>query len=382
MKKFFLTVFFIFFLITPLQALEEDFEKPIILEPHERAQEEKISPFTKKALKGIIEKDYDLKSTDGMFNEQLYVQFERGFVNDIRFYSHFVHSFDENISDNDSNLKFNTNIINVGFGGKFKSEKETYNFLFDLTPNAFDDYSHRFLLDAFLQTTRVKNHKILLGNSRPQVGIEGGQSARTIPFLLRSQSARNLSNARKTGLKIKGDYKYVNYEVGGYSSDVRFHEFFPGVETTLWLGFKPLANFDNKYGTLYLGGGVNTGERNNVDFTVVSTALTYDYKKFSFQAEYQHADGSNGASGLTSAKAQGYNLTLGYMLTKKLQFLLRYDDFDSNKSIKNNNSREYSAGLNWFILGQTARMILNYVYCDNEIRDNSHRIILGTQFIL
>ena len=73
---------------------------------------------------------------------------------------------------------------------------------------------------------------------------------------------------------------------------------------------------------------------------------------------------------------------MAYRLTKKLEFLLRFDDFDKDKSIKNNNSREYTAGINWYILGQCARMMLNYVFCENEAKADSHRIILGTQFIL
>ena len=65
MKKIILLISLIILSISPLQAVEEDniFEqdenfKPIILEPEERI-EEKISPYTKEALKGIIEKEYD-----------------------------------------------------------------------------------------------------------------------------------------------------------------------------------------------------------------------------------------------------------------------------------------------------------------------------------
>jgi phosphate-selective porin len=115
---------------------------------------------------------------------------------------------------------------------------------------------------------------------------------------------------------------------------------------------------------------------------VASSALRYDREKFWLRAEYQHADGSNGGSGITERKGYGYNLTLAYRLTKKLELLFRFDDFDKDKSISNNNTREYTTGLNWYILGQTARMMLNYVFCENEAKENSHRLILGTQLIL
>ena len=50
---------------------------------------------------------------------------------------------------------------------------------------------------------------------------------------------------------MDGRYKWADYEIGGFSSDIRYHEFFPGVEGNLWVDFKPLANLDEKYGKLY-----------------------------------------------------------------------------------------------------------------------------------
>lgn len=390
MKKIIFLILIIFLSKIPLQAIEEDkilqqediFEKPIILEPQERAPETEVSPYTKKALRGIIEKEYDLNSSTGMFKEQLSAEFKNGIIKNTTLHAHLINTLSENINEDDSDLQYDSSLINVGLSGKFRSNKEKYTLLFDLTPDIFEDFSHRFLLDTHIETTRIKNHTVLFGTSRPQLGYEGGNSAKTIPFLMRSQSARNFSNARKTGVKIDGHFKWLDYEIGGFSSDVRYHEFFPGVEGNLWVDFKPLANVEEKYGKLYVGGGLTHGERNSTDFTVTSSAIRYYKEKFWAIAEYQYANGSNGGSGLTSNKGYGYNLTLAYRLTKKLEFLLRYDDFNKNKSIKNNNSKEYTAGINWYILGQTARIMLNYIFCENKANTNSHKILLGTQFIL
>ena len=383
-------MFLIISSITPLQAVEEDailqrdnnFIKPVILEPSERPEKEEVSPYTREALKGIIDKEYDLDSSAGMFKEQLTFKYKRGIFKDTTIHGHMIHTLGEVFADSDNDLLYDTSLINLGVSGKFKSNKEKYTLLFDLTPGVFEDYSHNFLLDAHIETTRIKNNTILFGSSRPQVGYEGGNSAKTIPFLTRSQAARNFSNARKTGIKVDGRYKWVDYEVGGFSSDVRYHEFFPGVEGNIWVDFKPFANVEDKFGKLYVGGGVSGGERNSTEFTVTSSAIRYNKDKFWARAEYQYADGSNGGSGLTDRKGYGYNVTLAYRLTKKLELLLRFDDFDKDKSIKNNNSREYTAGINWFILGQTARMMLNYVFCENEGREDSHRLMLGGQLIL
>ena len=70
------------------------------------------------------------------------------------------------------------------------------------------------------------------------------------------------------------------------------------------------------------------------------------------------------------------------MLTKKLQLLVRYDQFDPDRHIANNNKREYTAGFNYFVKGQGFKIMLNYIFCQNDSTKNSHRIILGTQILI
>ena len=285
-------------------------------------------------------------------------------------------------ADNRFDSKYSLQTLQLGAKGKFRSEVDEYNLLFELSPNIHDNFAQRLVADAWIATKRIPNHTLMFGTSRLMVGYEGGQSAYLIPFLARSQTARTIGNARKTGVRLKGDYKYFNYDVGGYSSDTFYTEFLPGAETDVWLNFKPLANVSQKYGKLNIGGGVQAGERNSHDFFVTTTALKYDYKKFWLLAEYANANGSNGGSGITDRKSQGYNVTLAYRLTKKLEFLLRYDDFDVDRKKSNNNSREYTAGINYFLLGQGLRFMLNYVFCENQGKSDSHRLMIGSQILL
>lgn len=388
MKKL-LTIFLILLSAQIVLALEEPFEQPIILEPEEQKIEgeypvvlepEEFSPYSKEALKGIIERDYNLNSPEGMFKDQLKLNFKKGPLKEIGSQFSYQGNFSENIDD-DSRFKYSPALINVGFKGKFKSGKEGFNTLFDITP-MHDNFFHRAVLDAWIETNRIKNNTLLFGTSRPTVGIEGGQSPYTLPFINRTQTARNFANVRKTGIRLKGNYKYADYDIGGYSSDTWYSEFMPGVETDLWLNLKPLAGLNGKYGNLNLGGGITTGERNSHDFFVTSAAVAYDYKKFWLRAEFQNADGSNGASGITEKKRYGYNATIAYRFTKKIEGLLRFDDFNPDKDISHNNTREYTAGVNYYILGQTARLIFNYVFCENQSKSDSHKLIFGTQFLL
>jgi len=364
------------------------YEEPILFEKEEtpliekKEKEERYNPYTKEALKGIIEREYDLNSPSGLFKDQLTFKFKKGPIKEHTFELMTIHNFSENINDKDSNLNFAILPINMGFFGKFRSEKESYTIITDYTPNNHNNFIQSLILDAYIDSKRIKNHTLRAGVFRPSVGLEGARSAFLIPLSAKSQIARHFSNARKQGARVMGEFKYLDYIVEGFSSDIQFEEFFPGAEGVLWLNLKPLAKFDDKYGKLILGGGYQKGTRNSHDYDVASAALKYDYKNFWMTSEFANADGSNGTTGLTEAKRQGYNLTLAYRLTKKLELLARYDDFDNDKKIANNNTKEYTAGFNYYILGQVLRIIFNYVYCDNEAKADSHKIILGTQIAI
>ena len=93
---------------------------------------------------------------------------------------------------------------------------------------------------------------------------------------------------------------------------------------------------------------------------------------------FTHSDLIN----LLIKKASGFYSTLAYRITPKLQVLIRYDEFDPNKEIANNNKREYVAGFNYFIKGQALKLIMNYVFCQNDGAKDSHRLMLGTQILL
>ena len=282
----------------------------------------------------------------------------------------------------DTDTNFNVGLINVLVDGKFRGGKENFRIMFDPTHQHNHGFMQQFIQDLYVESHRIPHHTVLVGNSRPGVGYEGAQSPYTLPLANRSQISRNLANARKFGVRIKGDYSYIDYDLGGYSSDTFFTEFMPGAEFDGWINFKPLAGTNGKYGKLVTGGGIVSGSRNSTDFFTSGAYVGYEYKNLWIRAEYANANGSNGGGGLTKRKQQGWYVTLGYKINKKLEAILRYDEFDANKKISNNNSREYTAGLNYYIKGQALKIILNYVYCQNEHKADSHRIILGTQLAI
>lgn len=277
---------------------------------------------------------------------------------------------------------YDINTINVGYDIFLKDNNADARVMLNYNPFSSRNVVQNLFADMYIATNKIPHHRILIGHSRPPVGMEGGAGPFVLPFIARSQISRNFGTVRKLGARVSGSYSLVDYDFGVYSSDTYFQEFFPGAEFIGRVDLKPLGKTDGKYGKLLVGTSMDAGHRDN-NFCVVGAHVQYNYKRFMANFEWANANGYNGPSGFSSDKhASGFYTTIGYMLTKKLQILARYDEFDPNRDIAHNNKREYSLGLNYFIKGQGLRLILNYVFCQNDSTKDSHRILLGTQILL
>ena len=284
--------------------------------------------------------------------------------------------------DEFENSEYRFDAINVGLDGKLKNNNGDFRIMLHNSPTSNRSFIQNLWADVYVATNKIPHNRVLIGNTRPMVGMEGGYSPYALPFVSRSQISRNFGTVRRLGARLSGDYNLVDYDLGVYSSDTYFQSFFPGTEFIGWVNFKPLGKTDGRYGKLTLGGGVQSGNRNN-SYTVTGAYLGYEYKKWLLNFECADADGYNGPVGYSvDKKAKGFYSTLAYRVTPKIQFLLRYDQFDPNKEIANNNKKEYVAGINYFIKGQGLKFVLNYVFCQNDSAKDSHKLILGTQILL
>ncbi len=325
----------------------------------------------------------NINSPSALFAEPLTKHFEHGPLESLHTWGVFQGNFDTMMQESENgSTKFNPALVNVLFDGKFKGGKENFRLMLDPSHQHNRPFLQQFVQDAYIESTRIPHHTVLFGNSRTGTGYEGAQSPYTLPFINRSQISRNFANIRKVGLRVKGDYSLVDYDLGAYSSDTFFTEFMPGAEFDAWMNLKPLAKTNGKYGKLTTGGGIVTGSRNSVDYFTGGAYIGYEYKKFWTRMEYALSNGSNGGSGLTSKHRQGWYVTVGYHITKKLELLARYDEFDPDRTIRDNNIREYTAGINYYIKGQALKLILNYIFCQNDAKPDSHRILAGFQIAI
>ena len=334
----------------------------------------------------VLDTDNDLYITTGakstyLLEDVLTHKFEKGPIDTLHLFGYYRAGINMEIDEDDEDLTYRFNSINAGINGKFKDEKTFYEARLRFNPQ--HDYSFMQYLPSNIYISRnlTPHNTAVIGYTRTPTGYEGGMSMTNLPLVTRSQIGRNFGNVRKVGVRLKGNYDLVEYDLGGYSSDTYFRSFFPGAEFSGWITAKPLGKTDGKWGKVKLGGGLTTG-KNNIDYTVSGIYAGYEYKNFEANFEYAYADGYNGAKKNTSNKAEGFYTTIGYNITPKLQAVARYDQYTPDKNDKDDIRREYSAGLNYFIKGQALKVMLNYVFCQNDKREDSHRIILGTQILL
>ncbi len=268
----------------------------------------------------------------------------------------------------------------IGVYGQFKKPDYKFKLALNPIPKGGTNYADSIFADMYLVNTSIPNHQLVAGYSRVQTGIEGGASTYVLPFVTRSQIARNFGNSRSLSLKVIGNYQYADYNFSVGSAGRYMTSGMPGAEFNGWVNVKPFGNKHKKYGKLTIGAGYNGGH-NRIDYSVASAYVAYHHKRLWTNFEAAIADGYNGSRGVSENKACGYAATLGWKFNPHFQLIGRVDQFDPNRNTSGDLSREYTIGINWFIKGQALKLVFNYVFCDNQNRPDSHKLIMATQIL-
>lgn len=359
-----------------------DFSAQAKEEGREMTKLEKAEDSVNEALHGEVCSMNDM-SRKGLLSKYLTVKPKGGPLASLNIWTGYKGDM-QNIwlGDTYKNTLGETDSLMPVIEGKFKDKKTSFRSMFLLNPGKEGhDFFNDFWGDQYIQYAWSKQDQILFGYARNAVGIEGSASPLVLPLFARSQIAKAYNNVRSLGVKAQGDHKFYNYSLGLASSGRYFLDWFPGPEFVGSFGIKPLGGTNGKYGKLLVGGGLDAGNADS-NFTVGSAYVDYEYKRLNATIEYGAADGSNGSTGFSNKQSEGFNGTLAYRITPKLQVLARYDQFDPNKSKANDIRREYTAGVNYFIKDQALRLMLNYTVYSIETGVYGSKILLGTQIIL
>ena len=136
---------------------------------------------------------------------------------------------------------YDINTINVGFDGFLKNNNGDFRVMINISPYSERNVIQNLFADMYIATNKIPHHRIMVGHTRPPVGMEGAYGPFVLPFLARSQISRNFGTVRKLGARISGDYSLIDYDFGVYSSDTYFQEFFPGAEFIGRVDLEPLG---------------------------------------------------------------------------------------------------------------------------------------------
>lgn len=346
-----------------------------------KLQVEKTATPVPKIKMSVSKKHPILPLDPTLFNDRLYYEFDEGPIEDMLIYGAYRGDLNFNFMHGGNHFQDTTFMGEAGIVGKVRDLPINYRFSLNFVPVDGVPYWNAMILDNFITINAGEHNKVRIGHTRTANGYEGGMSGYLQPFINKAQVSRTLSNARALGAKVIGSYEFVDYDIGVFSSDRFFMDFFPGAEFVGNINFKPLAKTKGKYGKLIVGTSFNVGSRDNY-YKNLGFNVAYKYKKFKWDFEYMTADGYNGRSIHSStARAEGFYTTLYYRLTNKIELLARYDQFTPNKDVSHKPQKEYTAGINYRLKGDALKLMINYVYYDNFNHNTGSRLLVGTQLI-
>ena len=245
------------------------------------------------------------------------------------------------------------------------------------TERTFTSSSKGLLGDAYVSTDILPHHNIYLGQSRVPIGYEGTLSAPVLDTIDKSQISRNFSDTRDLGIKTVGSWSLIDYSVGAFNGDGQnTNDTNRDMNIATWAVIKPLYKYP-RFGKLELGGGYNIGRKDTLEHqNVMSYYAGYKYKRYAIRGEYASANSYLA----NDVKARGWYVHNSYDITKKIQLIARFDQFDPNFRTDNNLVTESTLGTAYYLSGNNLKLQLNLVHVDDRAGKNSNRLGVQTQY--
>ena len=189
-----------------------------------------------------------------LFKDDLTFKFKEGSpVNKVQLYGVYRGSIGSIFNESNYSTEYENLSTQIGVIGSLKNPD--YRFKFSINPvQSSGEYFDQFISNAYIMNTSIPHHQITAGYTRIQIGMEGGTSTQILPFVARSQIARNFGNAKSLAVKLAGNYQYIDYNFSVGSSGRYITSGMPGAEFNGWVNLKPLGHKAKKYGKVTTGG--------------------------------------------------------------------------------------------------------------------------------
>lgn len=259
-----------------------------------------------------------------------------------------------------------------------KNDFDIKNAIIDLTGNYCKTINYRVrfdlagtpaLLDAYAEWKPLKYIGLQVGQFQLPYTFENQYVPKTLECVDNAQVISNLvfnaSKGRDAGISINGSFlpktgfnliEYKLAAINGNGFNKADDNSALDLLGSLFINpIKPLSIVAS-----YLSGKTSvvtapsTIPSNVVDKERTAFGVKYDDGKALLRAEY--------IKGTTAGiDALGYYAVAGYFVTKEIQPILKYDYYQSDKSIDNTGTTQYVAGVNYWMASKT-RVLLSYNY--------------------
>lgn len=226
-----------------------------------------------------------------------------------------------------------------------------------------------YLLDAFITYKRFDWAKISVGSFKQPFGLEVQTPCHSLHTIERALvSDQLIVPQRDMGIYVSGGSKdkYFKYQVAlmngtglGVKDNNQKKDFISRMTFHPWEWFGIGGSFKYAY--------PNNDSTNRMAY---AAELEIDYSNFLFQAEYIYDEGDyNRAAGggcgsepmVLGEKRSGYYMQAMYMTPWMLQPVVKFEAFDADQDIANNDIYWFTGGINYFFNDWT-RLQVNYLY--------------------
>lgn len=213
-----------------------------------------------------------------------------------------------------------------------------------------------------------------VGQYKIPIGYESLLSSSAIPtverallFAQRDPFDAGYGDVRDTGIQLRGTSGQFDYHLGVFNGFGDRQNTLSSSDQKAVIG--RLAYRAKSVPGLQVGISGGKGDTGNVDRDILNAFAVYQRNKLTLQGEY--LDGSSvGPLGTppvnTVRDIKGYYGHVGYFISPRLEGVLRYDYFDTDKNLANADGKDITLGANYYIKGNNAKIQLNLVKRDGN----------------
>jgi uncharacterized coiled-coil protein SlyX len=263
---------------------------------------------------------------------------------------------------------------------KFVTNSSSSPFAVNASSNVLQEIQLSYLLRKATAPSQ-NNIYVDLGQFKLPIGYEGDLVSsgalplieRALLFRARDVNGGGNGDVRDTGIQLRGTQGQFDYRLGIFNGlGERQNAQAQGDPKAIVarLLYRPKGIDGLQLGASFGRGNTRVapttsgGATTRFDREIYNAFAVYKKDKWTFQGEYVTGKGQNltatGAAG-RERDFQGYYAHAGYLFSPKIEGVLRYDTFNFDRNISDAAVKEISAGLNYFIKGNNAKIQANIV---------------------